>query len=185
MSNPTVAAAASFMVVDDDETLRAVLAGALRDRGYEVHTASHHAEAVAIAQQENPEHVVVDLCMPGLSGLELIRDLKAIDQETRIVVLTGYGSIATALDAMRRGACHYLQKPADADEILAAFTRGTAPEDDAAPLNFPPPSLERVKWEHISRVLSDCGGNISVAARRLGMHRRTLQRVLQKHPPGR
>jgi two-component system response regulator RegA len=173
------------MIVDDDETLREVLAGALRDRGYEVRTASHHAEAVAIAQQDPPEHVVVDLCMPGPSGLELIRALKAIEPETRIVVLTGYGSIATALDATRLGACHYLQKPADADEVLAAFTRGPTPVDDSAPLNFPPPSLERVKWEHISRVLSDCGGNISIAARRLGMHRRTLQRFLQKHPPGR
>ena len=101
----------------------------------------------------------------------------------RIVVLTGYGSIATAVDAMRLGATSYLPKPADADEILLAFDRAEAPPD-AAPAEGPPaPSLARAEWEHLNRVLADCGGNISEAARRLGIHRRSLQRKLQKYPP--
>jgi two-component system, response regulator RegA len=184
MNQPS-ADAPLLLIVDDDATLRDRLARALRERGYDVRTAGSHPEALAFAQQEAPELVVVDLRMPGPSGLELIRDLKAIDAETRIVVLTGYGSIATALDAMRLGACHYLQKPADADEILAAFARSAAAPLEVGPIDFEAPSLERVKWEHINRVLSDCGGNVSEAARRLALHRRTLQRILQKYPPGR
>jgi two-component system response regulator RegA len=121
--------------------------------------------------------------MPGPSGLELVRDLLALDSETRIIVVTGYGSIATAIDAVRLGAVHYLQKPADADEILAAFARGDSPPLVPVTTEFDAPSLERVKWEHISRVMSDCGGNISEAARKLKLHRRTLQRILQKYPP--
>lgn len=173
-----------LLIVDDDATLRDRLARALQSRGCDVRTAANHAEALEIATREPPEMVVVDLRMPGPSGLELIRDLKAIDAQTRIVVLTGYGSIATAIDAVRLGACHYLQKPADADEILAAFTRGTSDPLAVGPIDFEAPSLERVKWEHISRVLSDCNSNVSEAARRLGLHRRTLQRILQKYPPG-
>jgi two-component system response regulator RegA len=173
-----------LLLVDDDATLRERLARALASRGCDVRTAADHGQALELAHQEPPEMAVVDLRMPGPSGLELIRDLKAIDPETRIVVLTGYGSIATAIDAVRLGACHYLQKPADADEILAAFTRDTTDPLAVGPIDFEAPSLERVKWEHISRVLSDCNGNVSEAARRLGMHRRTLQRILQKYPPG-
>jgi two-component system, response regulator RegA len=185
-SNPPEASssdAPSLLVVDDDATLRERLALAFRRRGYEVRTAGDHAEAIALAQQESPELAVVDLRMPGPSGLELIRDLKAIDPETRIVVLTGYGSIATTIDAMKLGAVHYLQKPADADEIIAAFARGDAPPLAVSPSEFQVPTLDRVRWEHISRVLSDCGGNVSEAARRLGVHRRSLQRILQKYPP--
>jgi two-component system response regulator RegA len=186
MTTPNAQADAPLLlIVDDDATLRDRLARALRERGYDVRTAGSHAEGLAVAQQESPELVVVDLRMPGPSGLELIHDLKAIDAETRIVVLTGYGSIATALDAMRLGACHYLQKPADAEEILAAFARNAAAPLEVGPIDFEAPSLERVKWEHINRVLSDCAGNVSEAARRLGLHRRTLQRILQKYPPGR
>jgi two-component system response regulator RegA len=125
----------------------------------------------------------VDLRMPGPSGLELIRDLKALDPETRIVVLTGYGSIATTIDALKLGAVYYLPKPADADDILAAFERGAAPPLGTGQTDFNAPSLERVKWEHINLVLADCGGNVSEAARRLGLHRRTLQRILHKYPP--
>jgi two-component system response regulator RegA len=173
-----------LLIVDDDATLRDRLARALRERGCDVRTAANHGEAMAVANRESPEMVVVDLRMPGPSGLELVRDLKALDPETRIVVLTGYGSIPTAIDAVRLGASHYLQKPADADEILAAFKRDSTDPLSVGPLDFEAPSLERVKWEHISRVLSDCNDNISEAARRLGLHRRTLQRILQKYPPG-
>jgi two-component system response regulator RegA len=104
---------------------------------------------------------VVDLRMPGRSGLELIRDLKTLDAETKIVVLTGYGSIATTIDAMKLGAVYYLPKPADADDVLAAFARGEEPPLEGSPSDFAVPSLERVKWEHINLVLADCGGNVS------------------------
>ena len=185
MSTPSApsSSAPSLLVVDDDTTLRERLALAFTRRGYEVRTAASHAEALLLAKQESPELAVVDLRMPGPSGLELIRDLKAIDPETRIVVLTGYGSITTTIDAMRLGAVYYLQKPADADEIIAAFARGDSPPLEASANDFAVPSLDRVRWEHISRVLSDCTGNVSEAARRLGVHRRSLQRILQKYPP--
>jgi two-component system response regulator RegA len=172
-----------MLLVDDDERLRDSLARALTKRGYDVRCAGNYEEALAIAQATSPELAVVDLRMPGPSGLELLRALKELDPETRIVVLTGYGSIATTIDAMRLGAVYYLQKPADADEILAAFARADAPPLDAIPDHLDPPSLERVKWEHVARVLSDAGGNVSEAARKLKLHRRSLQRMLQKFPP--
>lgn len=173
----------SLLVVDDDRVFRERLAHALASRGYEVATAADYDEAMARARHDSPELAVVDLKMPGRSGLELVRDLLAIDPTTRIVVLTGYGSIATAIDAIRLGAVHYLSKPADADEIVAAFARGAAPPLDPAPRELVAPSLARAEWEHIQRVLSDAGGNVSEAARRLGLHRRSLQRKLAKRPP--
>ena len=126
---------------------------------------------------------VVDLKMPGGSGLDVLESLLEIDPSTRVVILTGYGSIATAVDAVRLGAVNYLPKPADADDILAAFDRGEKPPQHRTDLEFDAPSLARAEWEHINRVLADCGGNISEAARRLGIHRRTLQRKLEKYPP--
>jgi len=122
---------------------------------------------------------VVDLRMPGGSGLDLLRELRKHDPHTRVLVLTGYGSIATAVEAVRDGAVGYLPKPADADEILAALN-GT---HTAKAAGVETPSLARAEWEHIQRVLTDCGGNISEAARRLGIHRRSLQRKLHKYPP--
>lgn len=174
----------TIMVVDDDEILRTRLARAFVDRGLEVCTAASYEEAVALAREDSPEYAVVDLRMPGRNGLELVAALKQIDPATSVVVLTGYGSIATAVEAMRLGATHYLPKPAHADDILAAFAKGQAPPN---PLLEPsdPPTLARAEWEHINRVLDDCGGNISEAARRLGLHRRSLQRKLQKYPPPR
>ncbi len=138
---------------------------------------------MALARVDSPELAVVDLKMPGRSGLELVQALRAIDPATRVVVLTGYGSIATAIDAVRLGATHYLPKPADADDIVAAFARGEAPPLEPPEPDYQAPSLARAEWEHINRVLSDCAGNISEAARRLGIHRRSLQRKLQKYPP--
>jgi two-component system, response regulator RegA len=172
-----------MLIVDDDERLRERLARALEKRGYAVRTASNYDDALAIATEVAPEYAVVDLRMPGPSGLELVRALKEIDPETRVVVLTGYGSIATTIDAMRLGAVYYLQKPADADEVLAAFARAEAPPSAEVEGSADPPSLERVKWEHVARVLSDSGGNVSEAARKLKLHRRSLQRMLQKFPP--
>jgi len=171
-----------YLVVDDDAVFRERLARALRKRGHEVVTAADASEAIVAALRESPERAVVDLRMPGRSGLELVRALKSIDPATQVVVLTGYGSIATAIDAIRLGATYYLNKPADADEVVAAFARGAAPVV-LAESDVHAPTLARAEWEHIQRVLADCGGNISEAARRLGMHRRSLQRKLQKLPP--
>lgn len=173
-----------LLLIEDDELLRERLARAFTSRGFDVRQAADLAEAEAAAASEAPELVVLDLRMPGGNGLDLIPKLLAADPATKIVVLTGYGSVATAVEAVRRGAVHYLTKPADADEILAAFSRDGAAMDAAtAPLQ--PMSLDRVEWEHINRVLVDCGHNISEAARVLGMHRRSLQRKLTKYPPGR
>jgi two-component system response regulator RegA len=174
-----------MLVVDDDERFRTRLARAFEDRGYDVASADGHEEAMRIAREGSTELAVVDLRMPDKGGLEVVRDLLAIDPTTRIVVCTGYGSIATAVDAMRLGAVGYVAKPVDADEILAAFTRAETPVDPSLASDYEPASLARAEWEHISRVLSDCGGNISEAARKLGVHRRSLQRKLQKYPPKR
>jgi two-component system response regulator RegA len=182
----TVAADArlSLLVVDDDDVFRPRLARALADRGYDVRAAAGVAEALRLAREDSPELAVVDLRMPDGTGLELVRDLIAIDPSTRIVVLTGYGSIATAVEAMRLGAANYLAKPADADDVIAAFERAEKPPLAAVDTEYTAPSLARAEWEHIHRVLGDCGGNISEAARRLGIHRRSLQRKLARWAPG-
>jgi two-component system, response regulator RegA len=171
----------SILVVDDDEVFRSRMARALSDRGHEVRTAGSAEEALALAQAESPEYAVVDLKMPGRGGLQLLAELKANDASTEVVVLTGYGSIATALEAVRRGALHYVAKPVDADALLAVFgrTEGAA----TAPPDTETPTLARAEWEHIQRVLADCEGNVSEAARRLGLHRKSLQRKLHKYPP--
>ena len=182
----------SVLLVDDDEPFRERLARALRDRGYEVRTADGYDAALQLARADSPEYAVVDLRMPGRSGLEVVRDLAALDPSTRIVILTGYGSIATAVDAVRLGAVQYLPKPTDADDLVAAFQRAALPPlAPLAPLappatattDYSAPSLARAEWEHIQRVLRDCRGNISEAARRLGLPRRSLQRKLGKNPP--
>jgi two-component system response regulator RegA len=171
----------SLLLVDDDAVFRSRLARAMTSRGLSVREAGSHDEAVALAREESPELALVDLRLPGQSGLEVVQSLKEIDPATSVVVLTGYGSIATALEAVRLGATHYLTKPVDADEILAAFARSpdqpfVAGDDEQVP------SLARVEWEHIQRVLTDCQGNVSRAARLLGVHRRSLQRKLHKMP---
>jgi two-component system, response regulator RegA len=173
----------SILIVDDDEVFRNRLARAFVDRGFDVRTAGDYDTAVGQAQADSPELAVLDLKMPGRSGLELVKALREIDPATKMLVLTGYGSIATAIDAVRLGATYYLSKPADADDIVAAFARGEAPPLEPPDVEYKAPSLARAEWEHINRVLSDCGGNISEAARRLGIHRRSLQRKLQKYPP--
>lgn len=174
---------AKILLVDDEEHFRDRLARALTRRGHQVLAAGDYAGAMAVLAAEEPELAVVDLRMPGPSGLELVKAALAARPQLKIVVLTGYGSIATATEAIRLGAVNYLPKPADADEILAAFSLGreaavVETEDDIAT-----PSLARAEWEHINRVLADCGGNISEAAKRLQLHRRTLQRKLSKFPP--
>jgi two-component system response regulator RegA len=174
---------ALLLIVEDDIAFRTRLGRAFEARGFDVRTAATVDEAEAIVRDEPPELALVDLRMPGRSGLELIPILKDADPATRIVVLTGYGSIATAVEAVRRGATEYLTKPADADQILAAF----AGPDGTMPA-VPPTqtmSLDRMEWEHINRVLVECQGNVSKTARILGIHRRSLQRKLAKYPSGR
>ena len=170
----------TLLVVDDDTTFARVLADAFDKRGFAVRLAHNVAEGLAAANEESPEYAVVDLKMPGPSGLELVARLKQLDENTRIVVLTGYASVATAVEAIKLGAIHYLTKPADADEVLAAFGRTAG--DAATPVETRPLSVARLEWEHIQKVLTECGGNISETARRLAMHRRTLQRKLAKRP---
>jgi two-component system response regulator RegA len=171
------------VLVDDSEAFRERLARAFRDRGFEVTTAGNYGEAMAAATLQPPDLAVVDLRMPGESGLTLVNSLKGIHESMLVLVLSGFGSIATAIDAMRLGAVNFLPKPADADDILAAFARGDAPVAEVVGIHPETPSLARAEWEHIHRVLSDCGGNVSEAARRLGIHRRSLQRKLQKRAP--
>lgn len=168
-----------LLLVDDDDRFRERMALALADRGIRVMTASGAASALEIQRSQQPTHAVVDLRMPGANGLELLPSLFGQDAEIEVVVLTGYGSIATAVEAIRLGALDYLTKPVDADTVLASFRR-----ESASPELKPVQSLARAEWEHIQRVLQECQGNISHAARRLGLHRRTLQRKLQAPPPG-
>jgi two-component system response regulator RegA len=175
---------ASLLLVDDDEVLRERLARALERRGYQVRTAASAEQALALAQAQPPRYAILDLRMPGRSGLELLRELRLLDANCQALILTGYGSIPTAVEATRLGAIGYLQKPVDANDVVAALGRlEGASGVDASPIETP--SLARAEWEHIQRVLADCGGNVSEAARRLGIHRRSLQRKLQKYPPPR
>lgn len=173
----------SILLVDDEVFFRERLGRAFEKREYEVFLAENYDQAIEIVNMHRPEMAVVDLRMPGKSGLELIKDIMAILPAMRIVVLTGYGSIATATEAVKLGAVSFLPKPADVDDIISAFSQNTEltipePEED-----FQAPSLARMEWEHINRVLHDCKGNISAAAKKLGLHRRTLQRKLNKFPP--
>jgi two-component system response regulator RegA len=170
----------TLLIVDDDRPFRTALAAAFVRRGYEVRACANADEALELCASWVPERAVLDLRMPKTSGIELLKALKRIDPNTEVVILTGYGSIPNAIEAVRAGAANYLTKPAEPDEVEAAF-RG-----EARPMRSgyiaETPSLDRASWEHIQRVLADCGGNISEAARRLGLHRRTLQRKLQKMP---
>ena len=171
-----------LLLVEDDDVLRRRLARAFRERGFVVGEAAGVAEAERAAREAPPSHALVDLRLGDGSGLDIVRALASLSPAPSVVVLTGYGSIATALEAVRLGARHYLTKPADVDEILAAFAR-ERPADPLPPTAVP--TLARVEWEHINRVLADCGGNVSQAARLLGIHRRSLQRKLAKFPSAR
>jgi two-component system response regulator RegA len=171
------------LIVDDDDVFHNRLSRAFELRGWEAHVAASGREALMCARESGPDLAIVDLRMPGESGLDVIKSLRELDATITIIVLTGYGSIATALEAVRCGADYYLSKPVDVDQILHTYeavrlsTLGDTPPPATAP------SLARVEWEHIQRVLTDCSGNVSQAAKLLGLHRRSLQRKLSKYPP--
>jgi two-component system response regulator RegA len=171
------------LIVDDDERFRVRLCQSFAMRGWEAFGAAGGAAARTLALEVAPDLAVVDLKLASESGLDIVRQLRALDGTVSIIMLTGYGSIATAIEAIKCGADHYLSKPADVDQILSAFE--TVRDSERAGVRPPAsvPSLARVEWEHIQRVLADCGGNISQAAKLLGMHRRSLQRKLSKDPP--
>ncbi len=175
------AAAMKLLIVEDDADFAAALSRAMQKRGAEVALARDAAEAQTVADRFVPSHAIVDLKLPGESGLKVVEQLAARTLAPAIVVLTGYASIATAVEAVRLGARHYLAKPADADEILAALLRDQP--DAALEVSPEPLSVARMEWEHIQKVLNAHDGNISATARALKMHRRTLQRKLDKHPP--
>ena len=169
-----------ILLVDDDETFSGVLSRALTRRGYAVCSAANYQQALDQAAAQQPGRAVVDLNLGATTGLQLIPELMTLCPDIRILILTGYSSVATAVEAIKLGAINYLCKPASTDELIAAFDGQEANPGINIPDN--PPSIERVEWEHIQRVLQENDNNISATARSLGMHRRTLQRKLQKRP---
>ena len=173
----------SIILVDDEDHFRSRLARAFVKRGYTVYQAANADDALRKIKERGPSRALVDLKMPEKSGLDLIREAKEFMPTLKIVVLTGYGSIATATEALKLGAHYYLPKPADVDDILSAFERDTDLPVKSDQSDFEVPSLARAEWEHIQRVLNDCDNNISAAAHKLGIHRRTLQRKLYKYAP--
>ncbi|MFK8049535.1 MAG: response regulator transcription factor [Halioglobus sp.] len=175
MSTPGI----RILLVDDDMTFTEVMSRGFTRRGFEVRACNDATTAIAIAQQWQPERILLDLNMPDKSGLVILPDLLTAAPETALVVLTGYSSIATAVEATKAGALNYLCKPATIEDILRCFD-GEGESAKAIPAE--PLSVDRLEWEHIQKVLQDNDGNISAAARALNMHRRTLQRKLQKRP---
>jgi two-component system response regulator RegA len=169
-----------LLLVDDDETYCRVLKSALEKRDYEVLVANDVQSGIALAEQSLPEYAVIDLRIGHESGLELVKKLISLDANTACVMLTGFASIATAVEAIKLGAIHYLTKPANADEILAALHKNEG--DTTVSISENPLSVKRLEWEHLQKILMQHDGNISAAARALNMHRRTLQRKLEKRP---
>jgi two-component system response regulator RegA len=169
-----------ILLVDDDTTFTSVMARGFERRGFTIRSCDNATDAVAVCAAFQPSHILLDLNMPSVSGLVVLPQLLRAAPTARLVILTGYSSIATAVEATKAGATNYLCKPASIDEVLDAFETGQSPAQTAVPSD--PISVERLEWEHIQRVLKDNEGNISATARALGMHRRTLQRKLQKRP---
>ena len=170
----------SLLLLDDDQALRTRLGRALESRGFEVTTASSVAEATDALRVALPAFAVLDMRLEDGNGLKVVEAIRERRQDSRIVMLTGYGAIATAVAAVKAGAVDYLSKPADADDVVKALL-AVGDESPEPPEN--PMSADRVRWEHIQRVYELCDHNVSETARRLGMHRRTLQRILAKRAP--
>lgn len=172
------------LIIDDDKPFCRALGDALRRRGHTVLVAHSRAEALSELEVWRPDRAILDLRLAEESGLALLPELLTRAPELQLLVLTGFGSIATAVEAMRLGAIDYLTKPLEVPELLAAFERAEAVSTKLPPPPTPAPlPLDELEWEHVQRVLADCGGNITLAARRLGMHRRTLQRKLARGRP--
>ena len=170
----------TLLIVDDDAPLRTRLARAMESRGFTVTAAENVADGIELAVENPPAYAVIDLRLDDGNGFEIVHALQQANPDCRIVMLTGYGNIATAVAAIKAGAVDYLPKPANADDIAASLL------ETKRPLPGPPKdpmSADRVRWEHIQRVFEQCGRNVSETARRLKMHRRTLQRILNKHAP--
>jgi two-component system response regulator RegA len=188
MQDATVAAPGGLpdnyrlLIVDDDEPFRVRLARAMERRGFYVETAGGISDGQTIAQRMKPTHAVLDLRLTDGSGLDIVAVLREGRRDCRIVMLTAYGNIATAVAAVKAGAVDYLSKPADADAVDAALRADPSSASLPPPPENPMPA-DRVRWEHIQRVFEQCGRNVSETARRLKMHRRTLQRILAKHAP--
>ena len=169
----------SLLLLDDDQALRTRMGRALEARGFEVTTAESVTEATAALRDKAPAFAVLDMRLEDGNGLKVVEAVRDRRADARIVMLTGYGAIATAVAAVKAGAVDYLSKPADADDVVKALlAAGEAPEPPENPM-----SADRVRWEHIQRVYELCDHNVSETARRLGMHRRTLQRILAKRAP--
>lgn len=169
-----------ILLVDDDPVFTGVMARGFTRRGFITRSCANAEEALLACTEFQPSHILLDLNMPGVSGLVILPALLAAAPQAKLVVLTGYSSIVTAVEATKAGATNYLCKPATIDEILNAFSTD-APGREAE-VASDPISVDRLEWEHIQRVLQDHDGNVSATARALGMHRRTLQRKLQKRP---
>ena len=170
----------NLLLVDDDETFCSVLKPALEKRNFQVSIANDIKQGIALAEKTEPEYAVIDLRIGHDSGLEMVKKLISLDDNTQIIMLTGFASIATAVEAIKLGAIHYLTKPANADEIVNALYKNKG--DSSVEINQNPLSVKRLEWEHLQKVLMQHDGNISAAARALNMHRRTLQRKLDKRP---
>ena len=168
------------LIIDDDETFCNVLAKSLSRRGYTVVTTSQPNSVENMIREFRPAFAVIDLRIGCDSGLAVLQNIMKLNPHIHSIILTGYASIATAVEAIKSGAVHYLTKPASPDDIIRAFTN--TKDNDHSLVSNKPLSIKRLEWEHINRVLKDHQGNISAAARALGMHRRSLQRKLQKHP---
>lgn len=174
-----------LLIVDDDDILRSRMKRAMQRRGFVVFEGDGYETAIEIAHQYQPDYAVLDLKMPGRNGIDILKDIVEILPQLKAVMLTGYGSIANAVEAVKLGAINYMTKPADADEICRALGFDIAVVE-AKPVeqeSFGTQSLAEAQWEHIQRVLADCNGNISQAARQLDIPRRTLQRKLKKLAP--
>jgi len=169
----------TLLLLDDDQALRTRLGRALESRGFQVTTAGSVSEATDALRTHQPAFAVLDMRLEDGNGLKVVEAIRERREDARIVMLTGYGAIATAVAAVKAGAVDYLSKPADADDVVKALlATGDAPEPPDNPM-----SADRVRWEHIQRVYELCDHNVSETARRLGMHRRTLQRILAKRAP--
>ena len=183
VGTPSTAGKVRILIVDDEPSMREMLRIVLRRDGYDVQLANTGREAIDQLRQNNFDLLLSDIKMPDVSGVDVLRAAKEINRDVVAFMMTAYASTSTAVEAMRLGAHNYVSKPADADDVLAAVMGDARPVDSGSNAAAPPPTLARAEWEHIQRILSDTGGNVSETARRLGITRRTLQLKLKKYPP--